>query len=232
MNVFPGAARRACRYRLIASIAAPHHDVATLVGMSATTAEVGLRERKKAATRQALHQAAVRLAITHGADKITVEAVADEAGVSRRTFSNYFAGKEEALLYGDRQRIGVLLEMVQARPVGEEPWQALTAAAREFYRQLGELDPAWVAQTRMLRSQPALLAQQLNTFAAVERELAVAVAARIDEPDPSGVRARLAAATFMTALRVAVHIWLDAPAGTSLTDLVERALAEAGRGFA
>ena len=63
-----------------------------------TTAEPGLRERKKAATRQALHEAAVRLAIAHGPDRITVEAVADEAGVSRRTFSNYFANKEEALL--------------------------------------------------------------------------------------------------------------------------------------
>ena len=200
--------------------------------MSTTTAEVGLRERKKAATRQALHEAAVRLAIAHGADKITVEAVADEAGVSRRTFSNYFASKEEALLHGDHQRIAVLIGMIAARPAGEGPWQALTEAAREFYRQVGELDPAWVAQTRMLRSQPALLAQQLNTFAAVERELAAAVAARSDQPDPSGVRARLTAATFMTSLRVALHIWLDAPADTSLPDLVDRALAEAGRGFA
>jgi len=200
--------------------------------MSTTIAEAGLRERKKAATRQALHQAAVRLAIAHGADKITVEAVADAAGVSRRTFSNYFANKEEALLYGDQQRIGTLIGMVQARPAGEGPWQALTEAAREFYRQVGELDPAWAAQTRMLRSQPALLAQQLNTFAAVERELAAAVTARTAEPDPSGVRARLAAATFMTSLRVALHIWLDAPADTSLEDLVDRALAEAGRGFA
>ncbi|MEU8230023.1 TetR family transcriptional regulator [Actinoplanes sp. NPDC048967] len=200
--------------------------------MSTTTAEVGLRERKKVATRQALHEAAVRLAIAHGADKITVEAIADEAGVSRRTFSNYFASKEEALLHGDHQRIAVLIGMIAARPAGEGPWQALTEAAREFYRQVGELDPAWVAQTRMLRSQPALLTQQLNTFAAVERELAAAVAARSDQPDPSGVRARLTAATFMTSLRVAVHIWLDAPADTSLPDLVDRALAEAGRGFA
>ena len=200
--------------------------------MSTTTAEVGLRERKKAATRQALHQAAVRLALAHGADKITVEAVADEAGVSRRTFSNYFANKEEALLYGDHQRIAVLIGMVQARPAGEGPWEALTAAAREFYREVGLLDAAWLAQTRLLRTQPALLAQQVTTFAAVERELAAAVTARATEPDPAGVRARLAAATFLASLRVALHIWLDNPADTSLADLVDRALAEAGRGFA
>jgi len=199
--------------------------------MTTTTAEGGLRERKKAATRQALHEAAVRLASAHGADRITVEAVADAAGVSRRTFSNYFASKEEALLYADHQRISTLIGIVRARPAGERPWEALTAAAREFYRQVGELDPAWVAQTRLLRSHPALLAQQLNTFAAVERELAAEVTARMIEPDPAGVRAKLAAATFMASLRVALHVWLDAPAELSLPGLVDRALAEAGRGF-
>ena len=152
--------------------------------------------------------------------------------MSRRTFSNYFANKEEALLYGDHQRIAVLIGMVQARPAGEGPWEALTAAAREFYREVGLLDAAWLAQTRLLRTQPALLAQQVTTFAAVERELAAAVTARATEPDPAGVRARLAAATFLASLRVALHIWLDNPADTSLADLVDRALAEAGRGFA
>ena len=200
--------------------------------MSTTTAEVGLRERKKAATRQALYEAAMRLAIAHGPDKITVEAVADAAGVSRRTFSNYFANKEEALLYGDHQRMGTLIEIVRARPMDEQPWAALTAAAHEYYRQAGDLDPEWVAQTRLVRSQPALIAQQVNTFAALERELAAAVVARMTEADPSSVRARLTAAAFMTVLRVSLHIWLDAPTETSLEELTDRALAEAGRGFA
>jgi AcrR family transcriptional regulator len=200
--------------------------------MSVTIAEVGLRERKKVATRQALYEAAVRLAIAHGADKITVEAIADEAGVSRRTFSNYFASKEEALLHGDRQRMGVLIATVHARPPGEAPWEALTRAAEEFYRQAASLDPEWVAQTRLVRSQPALIAQQVSTFAALERELSAEVAARMAEADPSGIRARLTAAAFMAALRVALHVWLDAPGDAALGDLVGRALAETGRGFA
>jgi AcrR family transcriptional regulator len=61
------------------------------------TSPVGLRERKKTATRQALHEAAVRLAVERGVDNVTIEAIADAASVSRRTFSNYFAGKEQAL---------------------------------------------------------------------------------------------------------------------------------------
>jgi AcrR family transcriptional regulator len=196
-----------------------------------TTAEPGLRERKKAATRQALHDAAMRLAIEHGADRITVEAIADEAGVSRRTFSNYFSSKEEALLYGDYQRIHSMIALVRARPAGESAWAALTAAAERFYLELGDVDPQWVARSRLVRTQASLVGAQVQTFAALERELSAEIAARSGD-DPASVRVKMTSAAFLAALRVALHIWLDRPPGTSLWELVSEALAEAGRGFA
>src|SRR3954470_9490460 len=116
--------------------------------MSAPT--VGLRERKKVATRQALHEAAVRLTVEHGLDRLTVEAIADAADVSRRTFSNYFANKEEALLWSDRARIARLLEFVAARPAREPPWDAMSAAAIELAAGSSD-DPRWEAQVRLLR---------------------------------------------------------------------------------
>ncbi|GIF25180.1 AcrR family transcriptional regulator [Actinoplanes tereljensis] len=197
-----------------------------------TTAEPGLRERKKAATRQALHESAVRLAMEHGLDRITVEAIADDAGVSRRTFSNYFGSKEEALMYGDFQRIQRLVDAVRARPSDETPWQALTAAAAGFNHEVGDLDPRTVAQSRLLRTHPTVLAAQMQTFAAAERDLAAEVTRRLKEEDPRGVRARMTAATFLLALRVSLNLWLDAPAGTALWDVAEEALATAGRGLA
>jgi len=199
--------------------------------MTSTAAAAGLRERKKAATRQALHNAAFRLAIEHGVGHVTVEAIADEAGVSRRTFSNYFANKEEALLYGDQQRMRVLIDMVRARPAHESPWTALTKAAQEFYPQSGDRDSQWAAQGRLLRAQPALVAAQVQTFAALERELAAAVAGRLTREDPVGVRARLTAAAFLAALRVAMQIWLDGDSSAPPAELVREVLTEAGRGF-
>jgi AcrR family transcriptional regulator len=192
----------------------------------------GLRERKKAATRQALHEAAVRLAVAHGIDRLTVEAIADDAGVSRRTFSNYFGNKEEALLYGEYQRIQHLIEVVRGRPSGESPWAALTAGAEEFVRDLGDLDPHWVVRGRMIRSHPTLLAAQAQTFAALERELAAEVAARTADQDEVGVRARMTAATFLVSLRVSLNLWIDAPSGPPLSEVARTALAEAARGFA
>jgi hypothetical protein len=125
----------------------------------------------------------------------------------------------------------VLIDAVRARPAGESPWVALTNAAEELYEGLRDLDPQTVAQGRLVRSQPALAAQQVNIFAALERELAAEVAGRLDEPDPAGVRARLTAAAFLAALRVSLNVWLDQPPGTRLWDVVRDALAQTGRGF-
>lgn len=61
-------------------------------------APVGLRERKKAARRGALVAAALRLVDRDGLDGATVEAICAEAGVSTRTFFNYFESKDDAVL--------------------------------------------------------------------------------------------------------------------------------------
>ncbi|WP_436736633.1 TetR/AcrR family transcriptional regulator [Streptomyces sp. BBFR102] len=170
-------------------------------------APVGLRERKKAATRQAVHEAAMRLTREHGLDHVTVEAIADAAGISRRTFSNYFAGKEDAVLFGREQYLQHLLDSVRERPAEETNWQALRAAA--LVLRAARLDPPrreWAQQTRLAMSHPSLLGRQLGTLATLERDLAAALAAR-SPTDP--VRARVMAAAFLVALRLAMQLWIE-----------------------
>ena len=188
--------------------------------MSAAT--IGLRERKKLATRQALHQAAVSIAVERGLERLTVEAIADAADVSRRTFSNYFASKEEALLYSDQQRVRRLLDLVRARPGAEAPWVALSAAALELVCDHGG-DPRWTAQMRLLRRQPSLLAQQIATYGEAERALAQSVAERLEPSAERDLRARLLAAALLTALRIAVQQWTEDP-GSILPDILARVL--------
>ena len=70
----------------------------------------GLRERKKQATREALSWAALRLAVDRGLENVRVEDIAAEAGVSPRTFNNYFSSKYEAILSRHVDRVRVAAE--------------------------------------------------------------------------------------------------------------------------
>jgi AcrR family transcriptional regulator len=180
-----------------------------------------LRERKKAATRQSLHQAALRLAMAGGLDNMTVEDIADEVGVSRRTFSNYFANKEDAVLHADRERTRTLLDLVRGRPADEQPWLALRRAVAQMYGALTRPDPAWVAQLRLLRRHPSLLARQAADQIELERELAEVLTSR-GACDPE--LARLMAATFLAALRTAGALWFESGGKQQVSELTDRLL--------
>ncbi|HEV7899930.1 MAG TPA: TetR/AcrR family transcriptional regulator [Planosporangium sp.] len=184
----------------------------------------GLRERKKAATRRALHEAALRLAAERGLDHVTVEAIADAVDLSRRTFSNYFDGKEDAVLYGFEQGLLRLLELVRARPPEEPTWAALRHAFHDLTLRLNEPDPQWLTEIRLIRQHPSLLARQLAAIAHFERDLAQTIAERTGDQPADVVRARVTAATFLTGIRLATQLWLDEPRTRSLVDVVDDVL--------
>ncbi|RSN68956.1 TetR/AcrR family transcriptional regulator [Actinomadura sp. WAC 06369] len=189
-----------------------------------------LRERKKEATRRALHRAAIRLTVEHGLDNVTVEAIADAANVSRRTFSNYFAAKEDALLYGDGERMQSLLRIFESRPQAERSWPALRGSLHALMEEVGEPDPAWAAQARLARAHPSVLARQLARWADFERTLSSLIAER-DALPPGSPRARILAGAFMTTLRIASLTWTDAHPPRPLAAVIDEHLDEMARTF-
>lgn len=60
---------------------------------AATSPVLGLRQRKRAQTADAIHVAAAELALERGLDSATIEAITERADVSTRTFFNYFPTK-------------------------------------------------------------------------------------------------------------------------------------------
>ncbi len=79
-----------------------------------------LRTRKRAETRGALVQAAYAIVRDAGFEGLTAEAVADRAGVSRRTFFNYFPSVESVLTVSVTEFFTSVGDRLEARPVDED----------------------------------------------------------------------------------------------------------------
>jgi AcrR family transcriptional regulator len=90
--------------------------------------DVGLRERKKARTRQAIADAAARLFAEHGYEQVAVSDVAREAEVSEQTVYNYFKTKDQLVTDRDHLVRDELGRLIRTRAAGTTP----AAAIREF----------------------------------------------------------------------------------------------------
>jgi AcrR family transcriptional regulator len=91
----------------------------------------GLRERKKADTRRALSDAALNLAFERGLENVTRDEIASLAGVSLRTFNNYFSGKYEALAYRQTERMRRGVAALRQRPADEPLWTSISHVVLE-----------------------------------------------------------------------------------------------------
>jgi AcrR family transcriptional regulator len=93
-----------------------------------SAAQLGLRERKKARTRQLIADTAARLFAERGYESVAVSDVAREAEVALQTLYNYFPSKEHLATDRDRQIQDRLCDLIRARPPGITP----AAAIRDY----------------------------------------------------------------------------------------------------
>ncbi len=192
----------------------------------------GLRERKKVATRHALGVAAMRLAMERGLDNVLVEDIADAAGVSARTFNNYFASKYEAicaLAFDRAMRIGGAL---RERPAGEPIWTAITNAVMSEYGLADRaLDEDWMAGIRLVTSTPVLHGEYLKVQAMTQYSLAEAIAVRLGATPAASMFPRILAGAVTAAIQAAMERWLHADPPVPLAPLVRNALRQLAEGM-
>ena len=171
-----------------------------------STVDGGRRERKKLATREALSAAALRLAREHGPQNVRVDDIAEAAGVSPRTYNNYFSSREQAIVVALAAERGQhVAAALRERPADEPLEHAVVGALIEQYSDDGEPDRDTLA---LITSAPALQAEFLDTIAAIERPLAEAIAARTGAGDQGELRTEVLAAAVSGAARVAAERWL------------------------
>jgi AcrR family transcriptional regulator len=139
---------------------------------------MGRRERKKAATRQALADAALRLFLEHGYDQVTVRDIAEAADVSTTTLFKHFPGKEALVFDEDAENEAALVAAVGDRA----PGQSIFAALRDFLLRgiagTGDID----AFIRLIEDTPELRAYSHRMWMRYEAALARAIAEQAGVP--------------------------------------------------
>lgn len=196
-----------------------------------TDTTTGLRERKKRATRAALSDAALRLAVAHGFDNVLVEDIAAAANVSPRTFNNYFSSKQEAIISRAVDRTRRTADLLRERPPGEPLWQALTHALLAQYAGASLPGTGRLTGLRLLLDTPALRAEFLRVFHDNQRVLTAAIAERTGLDPAHHMYPALAAAAANAAEGVATDRWLHADPPVELEPLLREALRQVTAGL-
>jgi AcrR family transcriptional regulator len=153
--------------------ALPEHTPAA----PATGPRLGLRERKKARTRAAIREHALRLFREKGYDDTTVEQIAEAAEVSPSTFFRYFPTKEDVVLQDDMDLLW--LEAIQEQPPELSPLAAMRAGVHAAFARMGEDD--WTnlrEMTELAMTVPAVRARMMAELARTTQVIAEAVAQR------------------------------------------------------
>ncbi|SCL44322.1 transcriptional regulator, TetR family [Micromonospora citrea] len=196
---------------------------------------VGLRERKRQRTHDAVSAAAISMFLEHGFDQVSVAEIAAAAEVSKPTLFRYFRSKEDLVLHRIADHQGEAARVVRQRPARQSP---LTALHEHFLAGLARRDPVTglnddpevLAFHNMIFSTPSLAAR-LNEYT-VRDEEALADALHQTAHMPDVLTARLAAAQIIAAQRIlARENWRRLAAGETAAGWHDTARAAADTAY-
>ncbi|WP_158883114.1 TetR/AcrR family transcriptional regulator [Amycolatopsis anabasis] len=141
-----------------------------------TEQPVGRRERKKAQTRRAISDAALRLFLERGYDQVSVKDVADAADVAVTTLFKHFPGKEALVFDEDANLEAALVAAVRDRAPGVPVVEALREHLVAVRSAADAAEPEMRAFLRLVESTPALREYGHRMWMRHEAALARAIA--------------------------------------------------------
>ncbi|WP_231441218.1 TetR/AcrR family transcriptional regulator [Brevibacterium zhoupengii] len=140
-----------------------------------------LRAKKARQTRHALHDAAITRVLDEGLECATVANIAADVGVSTRTFFNYYATKEDAIVGLDESNIDA--KLVDDYVHSDSGVENLAEDTARFVREvllMGSMDPSLPARRRKLFARyPELVSKRFDRAEALEELVAEHVLARL-----------------------------------------------------
>ena len=167
------------------------------------------RERKKNATRDAIHAAAVALTEELGLAAVTVEAITERADVAPRTFFNHFPSKVHAVLGKDPDRTARVRAALEGRAADEAPLMMLRNVLFEEFLPPEATAEKMLRHFRLVRSEPILLSTLHAEFEETERAMVSAVAARTGLQADKDLYPALVVSVSVNAMRVAIMRWCE-----------------------
>lgn len=187
----------------------------------------GLRERKKLQARRDIRWAALRLFAERGYDAVTVEEIAVAANVSRATFFNYFAGKEDTITHPDPEERATWARLRDGHADTEPLWRAIVEILLEG---LTAIEDSFVALRRIKESSPDMAA----TFGKGSRWIAEDMRAWVEQRALDGDRpaALLQLNVAMAALMTAYQQWRPGRPFAEFLAAARLNLDRVGTGFA
>lgn len=144
-----------------------------------------------------LRAAAIELFLERGYENVTVAQIAERAGLTRRTFSRYFADKRDVLFAGSEQLPGALADAVRRVDPTLAPFQAMLQALADVGEMLAERVAEHASQRReVIAASPELQERGYAKFAAVADGLATGLRERGADPAAAELFADVGVAIF------------------------------------
>lgn len=141
----------------------------------------GLRERKRRETLKRITDAGMCLFIEKGYEATTLDDIAAEAGISRRTFFYYFKSKDDILLSLQSGMGDMIVDALQHAPRDRRPLDAIRDAIVKVCAAVPADD--MIAIDRLMRSSEAVQARKQASYIQHERALFAALRERWPEPE-------------------------------------------------
>ena len=165
----------------------------------------GLRERKKRETRRAINLAALDLVEDKGFSAVTTEEIAARAGVSARTFFNYFPSKEAAVIGTTPEELESYAAALETPLPGETPIGSLRRILASMLAPASVDRELRAKRRRILLGEPSLAPALVGNNIRIENALTAALERRLGVRPGASLDARVTVAVAMAAVRACIE---------------------------